>query len=112
MAIPVIAGIPWLAGVIGGLFSAVFSYLSAFLTKRFAIVAAAITVIVGITTAFFAAINALVTGLAIVAPAELSIAAGLVVPSNATACATAYITALIVRWAYQWNVKIVQFKLF
>lgn len=112
MAIPVIAGIPWLAGIIGGLFSAVFGYFTSFLTKRFAVVAAAVAVIVGITTAFFAAIQGLVSGLSIVAPEELSLAAGLVVPTNATACATAYMTALVVRWAYQWNVKIVQYKLF
>ena len=112
MPLPVIAGIPWLAGVIGGLFSAVFSYFAQFLTKRVAIVATVIAVLVAITTTFFAVIAGIVSALSVAAPPQVSVAASLVVPGNATACASAYMAALVARWAYQWNVKVLQYKLF
>ena len=112
MALPVLAGIPWLASVIGGLFSAVFAYFAQFLTKRLAIVAAVVSVLIAITTAFFAAINGIVSALSVAAPPSVAVAASLVVPSNATACASAYMAALVARWAYQWNVKVLQYKLF
>lgn len=112
MPLPVLAGIPWLAGTIGGLFTAVFAWFANFLTKRFAVVAAVVAVIVGITTAFLVAINALAAGISVVVPTEVAIAAGLVIPSNASACMSAYFSALVLRWAYNWNVKVIQYKLF
>ncbi|RNL67199.1 DUF5455 family protein [Zhongshania marina] len=112
MAIPVLAGIPWLAGVIGGVFSALFAYIANFVTKRLAVSVAVVSVIIAVTTAFFVAVNAIVSGITIVAPPEVAIAAGLVVPSNATLCVSSYMSALLLRWAYQWNVKILQYKLF
>ena len=107
-----LAGIPWLAGVLGGLFTSVFAWAANFLTKRFAVTAAIIAVIVTVTTAFFAGISAIVSGVASVAPAELTVAAGLVIPSNATLCISSYMAALVLRWAYQWNVRVIQYKLF
>jgi hypothetical protein len=112
MPFPVLAGIPWLAAVLGGIFSSVFAYFANFLTKRLAITAAVVAVIVGVTTAFFAAIAAIVSGISAVAPEQVSAAVGLVVPSNATFCISAYMSALLLRWAYQWQVKIIQYKLF
>lgn len=112
MPIPVLAGIPWLAAVLGGIFSSLFAYFANFLTKRLAITAAVVAVIVAVTTAFFAAISAIVGGISAAAPAEVSIAAGLVIPSNATFCISSYMSALLLRWAYQWQVRIIQYKLF
>ena len=112
MPLPVVVGIPIIAGIIGGLFSSVFSYLATFLTKRFALVAAGIVLIVGVTTAFFASLSSILLSITMVAPPWYSLAVQLVVPDNATFCISAMLSARLLRFAYEWNVKIIQYKLF
>ena len=111
MAIPVIAGIPWLAGVIGAFFGTIYTYLIKIFTKRIAIALAFLGVMATLTTAFFAAMVGVMQGLAAAAPDELTTAAGLVVPSNAITCMTAITVAHTLRWAYEWNVKVIQYKM-
>lgn len=110
--IPVLAGIPWLAGLIGGLFTSLFTWLAAVITKRFAVVAAALIVLAAITVAFFAGLQALISGLGVVVPQFLLDAAGHALPSNTDLCVTAGMTARLARYAYDWNVRIIQYKLF
>lgn len=112
MAIHVIAGIPWLAGVLGTLFATVFAFFTKFLTKRLALVGAAVAVIVGLSAAMFAAINAAASAIIPSIPDDIVTGASLVVPSNLSACAAAYISAHLLYWAYSWNVRVVQMKLF
>lgn len=111
MPIPVIAGMPWLAGLIAGLFSSLISWFASFLTKRLAIVAAGVAVLVVIVSAFMAALLALINGLAIVVPDTVSLAASLVIPSNTPACISAYLTARVARWAYDWNINVLHWKM-
>lgn len=108
--IPVLVGIPWLASLIGGLFSSLFVWLATWLTKRLAIVAAAVIVLGTITLAFFAALEALVGSLGLVLPAEVLQGAAHVLPSNTSACVTAMLTARTLRYAYDWNVAIIKLK--
>lgn len=112
MPLPVIAGLPWLAGVIGGLFASVLGFFTKYLTKRLAIVAAAVTAIVGLTTAFFAAISTLLGGLTAAIPADVVMLLGHIMPANVTACISALLSAQVLRYAYEWNVKVVQLRLF
>ena len=42
MAIQALAGLPWLAGIIGSAFAALFAWFMTFITRRFALVAAGI----------------------------------------------------------------------
>lgn len=112
MPIPVLAGIPWLAGVLGALFTTIFTWAATLLTKRFAVVAAAVIVLGAITVALFAALQALITGLGVVVPTWMSQAAAHALPSNTSACVTAYWAARLARYAYDWNVRIIQYKLF
>lgn len=111
MPFPVLAGMPVLAGLIGGLFSSLFSWLVQFVTRRVAIVLAVIAVIATVTTAFFAAIEGLMVALSVVLPSQLVLAASLVVPSNASACFAAILSAHLLRWVYSWQVRILQYKL-
>lgn len=111
MPLPALAGLPWLAGILGGLFGALIDVFARFLTKRLAIVAAAVALIVGLTTAFFATLNSLAAGLIGVMPPDMVALAGHFLPSNTDACISAYLAAYAARWVYEWNVKVIQMKL-
>ncbi|MDP2506713.1 DUF5455 family protein [Oceanobacter sp. 3_MG-2023] len=110
--IPVITGIPFLAGLIGGLFSSVFSFVAKYLTKRLAVVVAAIAAAAAVTAAFLAAVEAVIATLTAVSPEYLTLAIQLVVPDNATTCLSAYYSAKALHWAYGWQVRVIQWKLF
>jgi len=112
MAIPVLAGIPWLAGVLGGLFASLVGWLAQFVTKRLAVVAAAVTVLIGLTTAFFAALDALISGLVGVMPSGMAAFWGHFAPTNLDLCLSAFLAANATRWVYDWNTRVVQMKLF
>ena len=113
MAFPVVmTGMSRLAGVIGIIFTSVFSYFAKFVTKKFAVVAAAIVLISASTITFISLITGLASGLAVVSPPWLSTAASLVVPDNTAACISVIMTGRIARWAYEWNVRVIQYKLF
>lgn len=110
MPIPVIAGIPWLAGILGGVFSSIFSFAAQYFTKRLALVAAGIGLMAGVVATFYAAISGLVSGISAVVPVELSDAAGFFLPDNTAACLAAYMSAWSLHYAYQWNIKVLQYK--
>lgn len=112
MAIQVLAGIPWLAGVIGGAFSSIFGWFLQFFTKRLAIVGAAVTIIGTLTIALFAAIHALLAGVLVALPAEASAGISLFLPSNLSLCISAVVSARLLRYSYDWQIKIIQYKLF
>lgn len=112
MALPALAGIPWLAGVIAAIFTAIFTWVLKFFTKRVAIVVAAVGVIAAVTATFFAAINALFATIIVASPDWVGVAASMVIPSNASACLAAIVSAYVLKWAYAWNVRIIQYKLF
>ena len=112
MPLPVLAGIPWLAGVIGALFASIFNWLLKFFTKRFAVVGAAVAVIATITSALFVAFEALFSAIVIVSPDWVASGAMLVVPSNANLCISTIVSAYLLKWVYSWQVRIIQYKLF
>ena len=112
MPLPLLAGIPWLAGVIGAFFVAMFTWLVQFVTKKIALVLAVVSVIALVTTTFFAAIHSVIAALSFVSPPFLSTAVSWVVPDNFTACVSAILTAHLLKWAYAWQVRILQYKLF
>jgi uncharacterized membrane protein YjjP (DUF1212 family) len=110
MPIPVLAGLPWLAGVISGLLTSLIGFLAQFISKRLSIVLIAITTLTALTTAFAAAITALVSGISAATPEYFSIAASWIVPSNTVACLSACVSGRFIRWVYEWNVRIVMMK--
>lgn len=108
----VLAGLPWLAGALGGLFSALFNFFATYITKRFAIVAAALLVIAALTAGLFAALQALVAGLSLLVPESVVTMGAFILPSNVDECASIAVAAKMARYAYDWNIKIIQYKLF
>ncbi|ARU88507.1 DUF5455 family protein [Pseudomonas sp. M30-35] len=112
MAIPlVVAGIPWLATVLGGLFAALLSFFVRFFTKKFALTAAFAAGSLVLFGTFFSVIWGLLQGLNYVAPAEVGMAFRIIVPNNFVTCMGAYLTARIARWVYDWNTRVLQFRL-
>jgi hypothetical protein len=107
---PALLGIPWLAGIIGGAVSGLFGWGLQFATKRVAVTVIAVSALVALTTAMFAALEAATNQLALAIPPELSAATGLLLPSNITICITAIGTAHAVRFAYEWNVRLLELK--
>jgi hypothetical protein len=112
MPLPVLAGIPWLVGILAGAFSAILGFFVKYFTKRFAFVLAAVALIAGITSAFFAAVLAFLSLITYVTPDPVVVAVSWVIPSNFPACATAIISAHFLKWVYAWQVKIIQMKLY
>jgi len=110
MALPLLAGIPVLTGVLGSLAAGAITFIAQLLTKRLALVTVAVGIIATVTAGFYAAIQALISGIAVSVPAEITQYAGIVCPDNAPGCAAAVISAHFLRWAYDWHVKIVTLK--
>lgn len=111
MPLPVLAGIPWLAGVLGGLVAGLITFFVQFMTKKLALTAAFVTASLALFAVFFSACWALMQGITIASPPEFSLALSFLVPSNAPACLGAYLTANVARWVYDWNTRVIQFRL-
>lgn len=111
MPLPVLAGIPWLAGLLGGLFSSLFTFFATYFTKRLAIVAAAVVIITTLTVGLFTALQALVTGIALTLPSEFVAMSGHFVPPHAMEYVSAVVSAQLLRYAYDWNVRVAQYKM-
>lgn len=111
MPIPVMLGIPWLASVLGGMFTAIAVWLAQYMTRRLALVLAAIALIAALTAALFSALNASIAALSLAVPSQYSAGIAMICPSNLPACVSIIITAHLLRYAYDWNVRVIQYKL-
>lgn len=111
MALPVLAGIPWLAGILGALFSGLVAFFVQFLTKKLALTAAFVTGSIALFSVFFGVCWAILQGIVVASPPELSDAMRFLIPSNAPACMGAYLSARVARWVYDWNTRVIQFRL-
>jgi len=94
------------------LFTSIASFFAVYTTKKIAIVAAVLTAAIALTGSMIVAINVLAAGVVAATPAELTTAAGWLIPDNADECMAAIISAKIIRWVYDWNTRVLQFKLF
>lgn len=111
MAIFAVAGIPWLASVLGALFGGLLTFFAQFLTKKLALTAAFVTASLGLFGVFFSVIWGLMQGINFAAPPELGMALSFIVPSNAPACLSVILSAHVARWIYDWNTRVLQFRL-
>jgi hypothetical protein len=102
---------PLLATWIGSLVTSLAGFFATWMTKRVALLLAAMTFIVSTTGTFVAAMQGFASGVSLVAPAELGYALSWFVPGNITLCLSAYYAARVCRWAYDWNIKVIQYKL-
>jgi len=108
---PAIAALPWLASFLGSIFFGLASFLTQHITRKFALVIAAITALGTLTAAFFAVLYGLIQSIHVVMPSYIAQFAFLL-PSNFEACLAVALSAKTFAWAYSWNVRIIQMKLF
>jgi len=106
-----IAGLPWLAGVFTGLFGLLVGFFTKYMTKRIAIAVVGVGVLVTVTTSFMAGMYALTSTITASAPTDIALAMGLFMPANYSACIAACLSAHVLKWAYTWQTKVIQYKL-
>lgn len=111
MAIFAVAGIPWLASILGSLFAGLVTFFVQFMTKKFALTAAFATGSLILFGTFFSVIWSLLQAINFAAPTEVGMAFRTIIPNNFVTCLGAYITARIARWVYDWNTRVLQFRL-
>lgn len=111
MAIFAVAGIPWLASALGALFGGLVTFFVQFFTKKLALTAAFVTGSILLFGVFFGVIWSLLQAISFAAPAEIGMAFRAFIPNNFITCLGAYITARVARWVYDWNTRVLQFRL-
>ena len=109
--LPVILGIPFLAGLLGGLFAELFKFFAKWFTKKVAVRAAMVTGLLVMLAAFVGVIHGLIAGLGLVLPPAFADMLPLLIPFNMAYCISAMLTAKLARYAYDWNVRILQWTL-
>lgn len=107
----VFAGVMLIVSFITNILSSLFGIFLQFASKKFLIIASVLGVLATFVSAFYILIESMIEGIAFIAPAGLSQAASLVVPDNLAALTSIHITARIARFAYEWNVKVLQWRL-
>lgn len=110
MAIPAIAGIGWLGNLIAGLIGGIVSALGARLTKRVANMLLVAGALITLTAGLYTAMEALASAVTPALPPQFAAACGLFLPSNTTVCLSAILTAYLLRWVYDWKVKLLTMK--
>lgn len=108
---PVLLGIPWLAGILGSLFAGLITFFVQFMSKKLALTAAFVTASLALFSVFFGVCWSLMQSIMIAAPPEVSMGVHFLLPSNAPTCMGAYLTARVARWVYDWNTRVIQFRL-
>lgn len=82
---------PLLGGLLAGLFGKLADFFLTLFTKRVAMGLALATLIAGGFATLYAAVVALLSGIAVVMPEQLSIALAFVFPSNVDSCVSAFV---------------------
>lgn len=85
-------------------------FFAKWMTRRVAIAAAVVSAFLVLTTAFYAAIYALVAGIAVVAPPYFSQACGLMLPSNTYGCLSAILATYVARWVYDLQLRVLTYS--
>src|SRR5688572_12708232 len=100
----------WIAAFFSNLFTGVVTWLAQWFTRRFARVAAGITLIVAGTAALMITLKGLLVGISFVVPDIAAQAAGHVIPDNALLCFSSIVTAKVVKWTYDWSTRMTMMK--
>ncbi|WP_018404159.1 DUF5455 family protein [Marinobacter gelidimuriae] len=99
----------FIASVLGAIGSGLAGFFAKFLTKRVAVVVVVVAAFVTVTGVFVAAIYALLNGIYVAFPDFGPVF--MFLPSNTAGCFGAIVSAKTLKWAYDWNITIIQSKL-
>lgn len=102
---------PLLGGLFVGLFGALVDFFVKYVTKKVALMSAALATFLLLTLAFWAAVTAALLGVAVTFPGGDAVAIGvwLMVPDNAPLCLSAIVAVDTAVGLYRWNVENLRF---
>lgn len=80
--------------------------------KKIGFAATAISVFIAASGVFLGVLSTLISSIAVVMPDSMTMAVSWFVPDNASACVSAYYSAMLARWVYGQKTKIIQYSLF
>lgn len=100
--------LPWLVGALIAIFQAAVTFFLQFITRKFAMVAAATVVFVSLTAALVIALNVVITGIAYTMPSSITLAISWFMPSNFITCISAYYSAVTLKYVYDLKFKILK----
>lgn len=97
---------PALALFLRGLFQGQLAFLAGMFEKRVALRLAWVTLAITLIGTLFSVVNGLLAGLSALFPSWVSVAASWVVPSNFSACVTAWLATYVAIYVFQWKMRI------
>lgn len=107
----IVIAITFLATFLADIFTRSLGLVFEILTKRLLIIASCVTLLAAFVVGFYALMLTLINSISASLPPFFSAAASMVVPDNFIVIASIQITARIARFAYEWNVKVLQWRL-
>jgi len=107
----VIAGLSFLLSLIASIGPSLVEYFARWITKRTLFLAAYYAAYAALTVSIFTMLNVSISSLSLSAPSGLAAAAGHFLPSNAFHCLNSFLTALALRWIYDYQVKLLDTSL-
>ncbi len=100
-----------LAGIVA-LIVGIMEFMARRIVRRLAVIALVVSGLAGFLIVFVNVVDGLIGQLSAITPPHFDMAVSMVVPANLVLCVTLLITGRIARWVYEWNAKIIQFRLF
>lgn len=97
---------PGLVAFLRSIFQGQLAFWLSMFEKRMALRLAWIAFALSLIVGLFAAVNALLAGLSMIFPYQLTTAASWVVPSNLDQCITAYFAAHVAVYVFEWKLRI------
>lgn len=101
---------PLLAIWLGSLFTSFAGFFSLWFTKKVALLLVAITASVALVYSLNSALAGFLAQISYTVPSYLLIASSWIVPQNFNWCVSAVIGAQVIRFAYDWQVRILGWK--
>jgi len=88
-------------GLVAALFGSLASFFAAWVTKKAALGAAAVTTFIGLTVLLWTSVQALLSGVGYMTlNSSVGLGMAMMVPDNAAPIFAAYVSARMARWAY------------
>lgn len=106
----ILAGFSWLAGFIATLSVAIIQWISIYVIKRLAVIAAALSAFAVAAVAFYVALGAIASNIAASAPPWFADGCALMLPYNLQECMTAIAAAEVARLIYVWQYRLINFS--
>lgn len=112
MAFPLVAvaGLSWLGGLIGSLLTSVITVFSKRVVWRLGLLTAIVSGMALLTGGLMVAGHAAILSLSTAMPSGASLGLSLFLPTNVGACVGAMVSARLLRWAYDWQIKVLTMK--